>query len=187
MLIGVIDSGIGGLEIINRLDQHNQYILLMDKAFFPYGNRTKEFLLKRSFYLIQHLISIGVDKVILGCNTLSIVALDFLRYSFDIEIEGVFEPLVRYFKKGNIFIGTRQSVKYVGNNYNVDCVSVETLINMIEKNMDYKSLLNKYNKYIFKYYNNVILGCTHLLSIPHKYINSGVIDQFNEEKKLSIE
>ena len=27
MLVGVIDSGIGGLEIVNRLSETNQYIL----------------------------------------------------------------------------------------------------------------------------------------------------------------
>ena len=47
MLIGVIDSGIGGLEIVNRLSDKNKYILIMDNAFFPYGNKRKEFLIKR--------------------------------------------------------------------------------------------------------------------------------------------
>lgn len=178
MLVGVLDSGLGGIEIINRLDDNNQYILIMDKAFFPYGNKSKEFLLKRSFYLVDYLVKQKVDKVILGCNTLSIYVLDFLKQCFDIEVEGVFEPLVKYFTKGNIFIGTRQSVNHVRKKYEVDCVSVEALINMIENNMDYKDLLEKYDMYIFKYYNNVILGCTHLLKIPKHMINIGVLDQF---------
>ena len=70
------------------------------------------------------------------------------------------------------------SVKYVRDSYDVDAVSVEALINLIENNMDYKELLEKYDKYIFKYYNSIILGCTHLLKIPHYMINVEVIDQY---------
>ena len=180
MLIGVIDSGLGGLEVINKLDIHDgtRYIFIMDKAFFPYGNKSKEFLVKRTIYLIDLLINKGVDKIVLGCNTLSVLCLDCVKNMYDIEIVGVFEPLIKYFKKGNLFIGTRQTVKYVRDNYDVDCVSVERLIYLIENNLDYKDLLDKYDRYIFKYYNNIIFGCTHLLKIPYDMLNVGVIEQF---------
>ena len=186
MLIGVIDSGLGGLEVVKRIYNSNErYILLLDKAFFPYGNKTKEFLLKRTVYLVDYLINMKVDKIILACNTLSVTCLNFLKTIYNIEIVGVFEPLVKYFKKGNLFIGTRQTVKYVRENYDVDCVSVEALINKIENNYDYQDLLDKYERYLFKYYDNVILGCTHLLKIPTDIISIGVLDQFKEKNKLS--
>ena len=98
---------------------------------------------------------------------------------YNIEIIGVFEPLIKHFTKGNLFIGTRKTVKYVRDNFNVDCVSVERLIYMLENNLDYYDLLNKYNKYMFKYYDCVIFGCTHLLKIPYHMINVEVLDQFN--------
>ena len=86
--------------------------------------------------------------------------------------------MIKHFKKGNLFIGTRQTVKYVRENYDIDCVSVEALISMIENNKDYKDLLDKYDRYMFKYYDNVIFGCTHLLKIPHNMIKIGILDQF---------
>ena len=183
MLIGIIDSGIGGLEIVKRLNPNNDYIVLMDNAFFPYGNKSKEFLLKRTFYLVKYLISKSVDKIILGCNTLSITTLSFLRFNFDIPIYGVFEPLIKYFNKKNIFIGSRLSAKYVREHYHIDSISVETLINLLEQDKYYGNFLDKY-KNIFINYENVILGCTHLLKIPEEEYMVHTINQIEEVKKL---
>ena len=46
----------------------------MDKAYFPYGNKSIEFLLKRSLYLCEYLIKNNVSEIILACNTLSLIA-----------------------------------------------------------------------------------------------------------------
>ena len=185
MLVGVIDSGIGGLEIVNRLSDKNKYILIMDNAFFPYGNKRKEFLIKRTIYLIDYLVKRRVDCVILGCNTLSITTLDIVRRCFDIKIYGVFEHLVKHFNKRNLFIGSRISSKYVRENYHIDSISVETLINLLERGEVYNNFLNKY-KCIFKNYDNIILGCTHLLKIPKEEYIVSTIDQVEELKKVIV-
>lgn len=184
MLIGIIDSGIGGLEIVKRLSINNKYILIMDKAYFPYGNKSKEFLIKRTIYLIDYLINKGVDIIILGCNTLSITVLDFIKDYYNINIYGVFEFLIKYFNKNNIFIGSKLSSSYVKNKYNIDSLNVEDLIYLLEKNMKYIDVLDKYNN-IFKMYDNVILGCTHLLKIPKEEYSVNSIDQIEEIKKVA--
>lgn len=183
MLIGVIDSGIGGLEIVDRLSNDNQYLLIMDHAFFPYGNKTKEFLIKRSIYLINYLINRGVDIVILGCNTLSITVLDFVRKYFNIKVYGVFEHLVKHLHHGNIFIGSKLSSTYVKEKFNISSLNVEDLIFLLENDLDYLEVLEKYNK-TFNNYDKVILGCTHLLKIPKEEYSVNVVDQIEEIKKV---
>ena len=54
----------------------------MDKAYFPYGERSKEFLLKRALYLCSYLRDKNVDKIIFACNTLSLIVLPFIKLFF---------------------------------------------------------------------------------------------------------
>ena len=54
---------------------------------------------------------------------------------------------------------------------------------LLEKNMKYMDVLDKYNN-IFKMYDNVILGCTHLLKIPKEEYSVNSIDQIEEIKKV---
>ena len=184
MLIGVIDSGIGGLEIVDRLSCNHNYILLMDKSFFPYGNKTKEFLIKRTIYLIEYLMDKGVECIILGCNTLSISVLEFVKdYFSDFNIYGVFEYLIKYFNKNNLFIGSKLSSNYVKEIYKIDSLNVEDLIFLLENDLDYLEVLEKYNK-TFNNYDKVILGCTHLLKIPKEEYSVNVVDQIEEIKKV---
>lgn len=114
MRIGVIDSGKGALGVILKLNyQDYDWVVIMDDAYFPYGTKSKEFLLKRSLYLVHYLIRKKVDKIIIACNTLSLVAIDFLRFTTHQDITGVFDYLVPYLNRENILIGSRLTCRLV--------------------------------------------------------------------------
>ena len=136
----------------------------MDKAYFPYGNKSKEFLIKRTLFLCQYLYDRGVDYVILACNTLSIVALPFVKKYFP-KTKGVFEEISKYINKDSAILGSKRTCKELENIYPDNLiVDGSNLIYKIENNYNYDDEIEKINKKIGRC-SNIILACTHFLSI----------------------
>ena len=96
--IGVFDSGIGGLtvlqKIIETLPKENT-VYLGDTARAPYGTKSVETVLRYSFENTEFLIQKGVKAVVVACNTSTAIALTQLRDSLSIPVIGVIEPGVR--------------------------------------------------------------------------------------------
>ena len=96
--IGVFDSGIGGLtvlqKIIESLPKENT-VYLGDTARAPYGTKSVETVLRYSFENTEFLVRKGVKAVVVACNTSTAIALTRLRDSVSIPIIGVIEPGVR--------------------------------------------------------------------------------------------
>lgn len=91
--IGVLDSGVGGLSFGPELRQSLPQATLifgLDHAWHPYGKLTESRLLARSIDLVAMFVThYQIDILVLGCNTLSTLALDSLRARFDLPIVGV--------------------------------------------------------------------------------------------------
>ncbi|MDD5750879.1 MAG: glutamate racemase [Candidatus Pacebacteria bacterium] len=102
-VIGVFDSGFGGLnilkEIVHRLPRYD-YLYLGDTARTPYGTRSQEVIYKFTEQAIDFLFQKGCELVILACNTASSEALrkiqqDHLReFYHDKKVLGVIIPAV---------------------------------------------------------------------------------------------
>ena len=96
--IGVFDSGIGGLtvlqKIIETLPKENT-VYLGDTARAPYGTKSVETVLRYSFENTEFLVQKGVKAVVVACNTSTAIALTRLRDSLSIPVIGVIEPGVR--------------------------------------------------------------------------------------------
>ena len=79
-MLGIIDSGKGGVYFAEEFKLNN-YIVISDNEYFPYGTKSKTFLILRTIYLCEYLFEF-CDKILLACNTLSIVALPFLKTKY---------------------------------------------------------------------------------------------------------
>lgn len=77
-MIGVFDSGYGGLtilkEIVKTLPQYD-YLYLGDNARYPYGNRSKEVIMQFTDEAIEYLFEQGCRLIIVACFTASSLAL----------------------------------------------------------------------------------------------------------------
>lgn len=77
-MIGVFDSGFGGLTILKslleRMPEHD-YLYLGDSARSPYGARSMEIVHKFTRESVQWLFGQGCTLVVLACNTASAKAL----------------------------------------------------------------------------------------------------------------
>lgn len=92
--IGVFDSGLGGLSAVRVLKSilpDEKIIYFGDTGRVPYGTRSPEIITKYALDDMNFLSSFGIKAALVACGTVSSVALDTLRSSFDIPIMGVVE------------------------------------------------------------------------------------------------
>jgi glutamate racemase len=76
-MIGVFDSGLGGLTVLRALVQRfprQRFLYLGDQAHVPYGNRPSEQVVDLTRAAIEQLFRAGCGLVVLGCNTATAVA-----------------------------------------------------------------------------------------------------------------
>jgi len=93
--IGVFDSGIGGLTVVDALTKFlpNESILYLgDTARVPYGNKSKIRIQEFSNEITQWLVDQNSKMIVVACNTASSLALDYIKSNFDLPIIGVIEP-----------------------------------------------------------------------------------------------
>lgn len=97
-MIGVFDSGIGGLAVlreVRRLMAEADLLYLADQARAPYGTRTLAEVEAISLEIGGWLLDQGATTLVVACNTASAAALESLRTRFDaIPIVGM-EPAVK--------------------------------------------------------------------------------------------
>jgi glutamate racemase len=95
--IGVFDSGVGGLSILDealkQLPRHH-YIYLADSANAPYGEKTSSWITNRSLHLCRYLVEQGCDAIVVACNTATAEAIAQIRAELQIPIIGV-EPGIK--------------------------------------------------------------------------------------------
>lgn len=81
-MIGVFDSGLGGLTVLRALvSRFNgvEFVYLADHAHVPYGNQPSEDIVGFTRDCVDDLFSRGAKLVLLGCNTATAVALRRLQ------------------------------------------------------------------------------------------------------------
>ena len=100
MAVGIFDSGIGGLTILdavkNRLPD-TPFVYFGDNAHAPYGVRTHDDIFNLTTAATERLWQEGCDLVILACNTASAAALKRMQETWlppTKRVLGVFVPLI---------------------------------------------------------------------------------------------
>ncbi|WP_170600616.1 glutamate racemase [Ruegeria arenilitoris] len=100
MAVGIFDSGLGGLTVLNaaqtRLPEVD-FLYYADSAHAPYGVRNAEDIYNLTRNAVQDLWSRGCDLVILACNTASAAALRRMQEEGVPQgkrVLGVFVPLI---------------------------------------------------------------------------------------------
>lgn len=93
--IGVFDSGVGGLtvarEIMRQLPQEN-LVYFGDTARVPYGNKSKEAIVRYSTQIVNFLKTKKVKAIVIACNTASAYALEAIQSQVTIPVIGVVWP-----------------------------------------------------------------------------------------------
>lgn len=97
-LIGIFDSGVGGLSVTREImaQQPGQpFIYLADQANAPYGQRTLAEIRMFAGGITRFLLEKGAAMIVVACNTASAAALHWLRAQFPAVPFVGMEPAVK--------------------------------------------------------------------------------------------
>ncbi len=102
--IGIFDSGVGGITVLKEIQKRlpNEHLIYLgDTKNFPYGNKSKEEIIKFSIQNVEYLIKKNVKIIVIACGTATSQAIEILQTKFEIPIMGIIEPTVEYVKNKN--------------------------------------------------------------------------------------
>jgi glutamate racemase len=94
-IIGVFDSGFGGLTVLRALlplIPGAHYIYLGDTARLPYGSKSRETIARYAVESAKFLHKQGADLLVIACNTATALALEDIQKALPIPVIGVVEP-----------------------------------------------------------------------------------------------
>jgi glutamate racemase len=97
-MIGVFDSGIGGLTVaraLRRAVPDARIVYFGDVARMPFGNKSAATVTQYSREIGAYLIRRGARLLVIACNTASSVAAETLRRELSVPVFDVISPAVR--------------------------------------------------------------------------------------------
>jgi glutamate racemase len=100
MAVGIFDSGLGGLTVLDAVSRRLPdipFVYFGDNKHAPYGVRDADDVYDLTTQAVSRLWEAGCDLVILACNTASAAALRRMQESWvpsDKRVLGVFVPLI---------------------------------------------------------------------------------------------
>jgi len=95
-VIGVFDSGFGGLTVLKALLERMpgaEFAFLGDTARLPYGSKSRRTIARYAAESAQFLVEAqGAEFLVIACNTASALALDAIQEAVPVPVLGVIEP-----------------------------------------------------------------------------------------------
>ena len=203
--VGVFDSGIGGLSVLQHIRHilpHESLIYFADSAFAPYGEKSEADITERCIAVTEFLLQQHIKALVVACNTATAAAIKALRERYpDLIIVGM-EPGLKPAAtlSQNKIVGvlatqfTLQSEKF--NNLRTH-ISTETavqfegqacigLVNQIEKGelrsvATLKLVRNYVTPLLQAGADTIVLGCTHYPFVSN--LIEQVIREFKSENQ----
>lgn len=181
-MLGIFDSGVGGLTVVRELlERHPRasFVYLGDTARTPYGNKSPENIIRYSLEDAAYLISQGATALIVACNTASSYAIHDLKKHFPgFPVFEVISPAVT-----NALAVTHGKIGVIGTNatiraniyrdrlcrdsdVEVNQVACPLLVPLVEEgwieNEETRSVIAHYLGPLKRHgIDTLILGCTH--------------------------
>lgn len=207
--IGILDSGVGGLSVLKEIYFKNladEVYFLGDTKYFPYGIKSVDFIQNRVSQIVNFFKDLGIDEIIIACNTASAVAYEYLIDKYkDLKIHSIIlsaiEGVKNYAWKRIGVLATRRTLEsniyprliHERKSQNIEVFVVScsegVLLDTIEKGIiDGDIIVEELKRCIEPLLDNkiegLILGCTHLPFVKHVikelYPNVPIIDPSQE-------
>ncbi len=181
--IGIFDSGVGGITILQAIRQlmpHENLAFVADQAHVPYGMRPIEEIQAFAEGIVQFLLTIKAKTIVVACNTASAAALHYLREIFPqvpiVGMEPAIKPAVQHTRSGVIGVLATQTtfqgalyaslVERFTNGVTIlqePCIGLVPLIEKgaIDTPETRKLLENILKPMLENRMDTVVLGCTH--------------------------
>ncbi len=192
-MIGVFDSGLGGLTALKELLTllpDEKFLYLADTAHLPYGKKTRGDVCRFSARAVSFLKEMGADTVLLACGTASSLAFDFCKRYFTCKLFEVAEPSVLAAvcatRSRRIGVAATEATIKSGvfprlfQKYAPDCMLSEaccpSLVSLAElgerdDNASYDAVRESLAPFVRDKVDTLILGCTHF-ALLYPYIHA---------------
>lgn len=180
-MIGVFDSGIGGLNVLKELTKlmpERDFIYFGDSKNCPYGEKSDSELMAITTSIVMHFKEMGCKVIVIACNTATTRCMKKLRKKFP---ELIFVGTVPAIKvacdrdsKNTLVMATPQTIDsemseelvrdYKRDDQEIYIDSCEGLASAIEHKNYYdirKIIKNIHEEYKDKNIDAIVLGCTH--------------------------
>jgi glutamate racemase len=182
-MIGVFDSGIGGLTLLHELTKtlpHEDFAYYADIVNVPYSYKTADQILIYVENAVLFLREKGAKAIVLACNTATNVAIEYLREKYDFPIIAI-QPAVKVAAdfsedhKRILACATpvtlnaeryKKLIEKLGIENRITNVALPKLVEFAEKGIFTGTEVESYLSEKLTDYNNsdyhfVVLGCTH--------------------------
>ena len=153
-MIGIFDSGIGGVTILKEILKENfdyHYLYYSDSKNNPYGDKKQKEIETIAFGIVETLIARGCQIIVIACNTASTVCVKKLREKY----------------KNISFIATEPAYKMI-HDYNNDG---KTLVMATKATIESKKFQNLYK--LYDNHKTILYPCVGLAEL---------IEENNQEK-----
>ena len=193
--IGVFDSGVGGLTVLQALRRRmpgRDFLYLGDTARVPYGRKPPAMVVEFAEGIADFLCSMGVEGLVVACNTASAVALPALAARCPVPAWGVIDPGVeaatRATRTGSVgVIGTKGTIASRAYQRRLEALGMRVwaqacpmLVHVVEEGLvDSEEARLLVGQYLSgrPEMDALILGCTHypmLKSVLQEAVGPGV-------------
>jgi len=181
--IGVFDSGVGGLSVLNEIHSllpAESLLFVADCGNIPYGEKTPEFIRQRCVTIAEFFHQQGAKALVLACNTATVAGVAELRERYPdwpiVGMEPAVKPAAAATRSGVVGVlattGTLQSAKFAAlldrfaGDVRVVTQPCPGLVELIETgdllSPTIRNLLHSYVQPLLAAgCDTIILGCTH--------------------------
>ena len=186
--IGIIDSGIGGITVLEELLKilpNESYLYIADQKYYPYSNLSNNLIKRRLLQICKYLEKKKVKLIIIACNTASIFV-SYLKRYIKTPIITVINPtckeIIKSTKNKKVgLLATKTTIEskfyqkiLESENINTYGVACSEFVKLIENNsmntIHTKDVIKNKLKILFdKNIDTLVYGCTHF-GIMHEFI-----------------
>ncbi|MCL2522397.1 MAG: glutamate racemase [Erysipelotrichales bacterium] len=175
-MIGVFDSGVGGLSVLKRLKElmpEANFIYYADSKNCPYGTKSLEEIYQLTLAGCKTLISLGAKAIVIACNTASLV-INRVKAEIKAPIYDIISPNLRAMEKIKnrriLLLGTIKTVEgkvyenFLNKDNEIIAKEAQFLTGLAENmQIDEEITQIKIDNLLadFEDFNMLILACTH--------------------------
>lgn len=210
MILGIFDSGLGGLTVLKEILKdcvYDKVIYYGDTKRLPYGDKDKNTLLEYAKEDIAFLKEKGAEEIIVACGTISSNVLEDIKKDYDFKVVGIIDAAC----KESIKVSKNKKIGIIATPATINTHAFKNRINELSDAEVYEIPCQKFTPLIeagkketdemdeaIKEYistlkekdvDTIIYGCTHYPILEErikKYLNKE-INLINSGKLLSKE
>jgi len=181
--IGVFDSGVGGLSVLQHIRAalpDAKLIYVADSGHVPYGDKSPAYIEARALALTRFLIGQGAEAIVIACNTATAAAAHALRIKYNklpiIAMEPAVKPAAAATRSGVVgvlaTVGTLESARFAAlldkhaGDVKIVTQGCPGLVEVVERgdlhSPEARRLVERYTAPLLAAgADTLILGCTH--------------------------